>query len=121
MSISKILKDPVRLSQRNALLDEKWSLCNPSGEFIYREPSCTLSQTSEEGQSGVQNNSTVVYEREYLQGVLKNEKVRGTELSRKTKQRKKFHVKEAKRKSCVDIFEGQRSYYLMLNLQLGIR
>ncbi|KAL9405402.1 hypothetical protein Peur_002374 [Populus x canadensis] len=121
MSISKILKDPVRLSQRNALLDEKWSLCNPSGEFIYREPSCTLSQTSEESQSGVQNNSTVVYEREYLQGVLKNEKVRGTELSRKTKQRKKFHVKEAKRKSCVDIFEGQRSYYLMLNLQLGIR
>ncbi|KAG6792518.1 hypothetical protein POTOM_001669 [Populus tomentosa] len=121
MSISKIFKDPVRLSQRNALLDEKWSLCNPSGEFIYREPSCMLSQTSEEGQSGVQNNSTVVYEREYLQGVLKNEKVRGTELSQKTKQRKKFHVKEAKRKSCVDISEGQRSYYLMLNLQLGIR
>ena len=121
MSISKIFKDPVRSSQRNALLDEKWSLCNPSGEFIYREPSCTLSQTSEQGQSGVQNNSTVVYEREYLQGVLKNEKVRGTELSHKTKQRKKFHVKEAKRKSCVDIFEGQQSYYLMLNLQLGIR
>ncbi|KAJ6963882.1 hypothetical protein NC652_002245 [Populus alba x Populus x berolinensis] len=82
MSISKIFKDPVRLSQRNALLDEKWSLCNPSGEFIYREPSCMLSQTSEEGQSGVQNNSTVVYEREYLQGVLKNEKVRGTLLAR---------------------------------------
>ncbi|KAJ7012202.1 hypothetical protein NC653_002310 [Populus alba x Populus x berolinensis] len=82
MSISKIFKDPVRLSHRNALLDEKWSLCNPSGEFIYREPSCMLSRTSEEGQSGVQNNSTVVYEREYLQGVLKNEKVRGTLLAR---------------------------------------
>ncbi|KAJ6309121.1 hypothetical protein OIU76_018667 [Salix suchowensis] len=119
MSISRISRDPGRLSQGNALLDEKWSLCNPAGEFIYREP--CMSRTSEEGQSGVQNNSTVVYEREYLQGVLKNEKVRGTEPSRKTKQRNKFHVKGVKRKSCVDIFKGQRSYYLMLNLQLGIR
>ena len=119
MSISRISRDPGRLSQGNALLDEKWSLCNPAGEFIYREP--CMSRTSEEGQSGIQNNSTVVYEREYLQGVLKNEKVRGTEPSRKTKQRNKFHVKGVKRKSCVDIFKGQRSYYLMLNLQLGIR
>ncbi|KAJ6715458.1 PHOSPHATIDYLINOSITOL 4-PHOSPHATE 5-KINASE 8 [Salix viminalis] len=119
MSINRISRDPGRLSQGNALLDEKWSLCNPAGEFIYREP--CMSRTSEEGQSGVQINSTVVYEREYLQGVLKNEKVRGTEPSRKTKQRNKFHVKGVKRKSCVDIFKGQRSYYLMLNLQLGIR
>jgi len=121
MSINGIFKDSGRFSQGTVSLDENSSRCSLGSEFICREPSCMLSQTSDEGQSGVQDNCTVVYEREYMQGVLKNEKVKNTEPSRKTKQRNKFHVKETKRKSYVDIFQGHWSYYLMLSLQLGIR
>uniref|UniRef100_A0A6N2KHW3 Phosphatidylinositol 4-phosphate 5-kinase n=2 Tax=Salix TaxID=40685 RepID=A0A6N2KHW3_SALVM len=121
MSISGIFKDSGRFSLGTASLDENLSHCSPASEFICREPSCMLSQTSDEGQNGVQDNCTIIYEREYMQGVLRNERVRNTEPSRKTKQRNKFHVKEAKRKSYVDIFQGHWSYYLMLSLQLGIR
>ncbi|KAF9685022.1 hypothetical protein SADUNF_Sadunf03G0011100 [Salix dunnii] len=121
MSISGIFKDSGRFSLGTASLDENLSHCSPASEFICREPSCMLSQTSDEDQNGVQDKCTIIYEREYMQGVLRNEKVRNTEPSRKTKQRNKFHVKEAKRKSYVDIFQGRWSYYLMLSLQLGIR
>ncbi|CAK7357034.1 unnamed protein product [Dovyalis caffra] len=121
MSIGGILKDSGQFSQRTASLYKSSSLSNPAREILCREPSCLLSETSDEGQIGVQDNCTVVYEREYLQGVLKNEKVKNAEPSCKTKQRNKFHVKEAKRKSYVDILRSNRSYYLMLNLQLGIR
>ncbi|XP_034910743.1 phosphatidylinositol 4-phosphate 5-kinase 7 [Populus alba] len=121
MSINGIFKDSGRFSQGTVSLDENSSHFSLGSEFICREPSCMLSQTSDEGQSGVQDNCTVVYEREYMQGVLKNEKVRNTEPSRKTKQRNKFHMKETKKKSYVDIFHGHWSYYLMLSLQLGIR
>ncbi|KAG6780239.1 hypothetical protein POTOM_013093 [Populus tomentosa] len=121
MSINGIFKDSGRFSQGTVSVDENSSHCSLGSEFICREPSCMLSQASDEGQSGVQDNCTVVYEREYMQGVLKNEKVRNTEPSRKTKQRNKFHMKETKKKSYVDIFHGHWSYYLMLSLQLGIR
>lgn len=64
---------------------------------------------------------TVVYEREYMQGVLMKERVRNvSKLSHRSKQRLKF-AKDVEKKSCVHIFEGHKSFYLMLSLQHGIR
>ncbi|KAK6121175.1 hypothetical protein DH2020_045096 [Rehmannia glutinosa] len=72
------------------------------------------------GETDLLDNGTVAYERQYVQGVLINERIRNiSKLSHKTKERLKF-AKEVKRSSCFDFFEGQRSYYLMLSLQLGI-
>ncbi|GFY89345.1 phosphatidylinositol-4-phosphate 5-kinase family protein [Actinidia rufa] len=83
---------------------------------------CTLTHSSDGGQYEVEDNASVVFEREYMQGVLIKERIRkGTGLSYKSKHLRKFCAKEMKKGSCVDIFEGHRSYYLMLNLQLGIR
>lgn len=96
-------------------------LCDPPRDFICHESSGMSSHTSV-GQHEVQDNNTLVYEREYMQGVLIKERIRkSAELTSNTKQRKKFNVKKATRSSCLDIFKGNRSFYLMLNLQLGIR
>ncbi|KAJ4822189.1 Phosphatidylinositol 4-phosphate 5-kinase 8 [Turnera subulata] len=121
MSSSGILGNSGHISHRSISLDESWNSSSRREEFICREPSCVLCQTSDEGQSEALHSSSVVYEREYVQGVLTKERVRKTEPSRKTKQRNKFHLKESSKSSFADIFHGNRSYYLMLNLQLGIR
>ncbi|CAH1445187.1 unnamed protein product [Lactuca virosa] len=88
-----------------------------------------LSYTSDEGESvdddvgeSLDDNSTVVCEREYIQGVLINERIKNNAgVLYKKEQQRKFHMKEVERKSSLDIFEGRKSSYLMLNLQLGIR
>ncbi|KAF2293797.1 hypothetical protein GH714_004811 [Hevea brasiliensis] len=121
ISISGMLRNSGRTSNRTNSLDENWSPHETARELICHEPSFVLSHASNEGQTEVHDRSTLVYEREYMQGVLIKEGIKNTEPSRKTKQKNKFHMKEAKKKSCVDIFEGHQSYYLMLNLQLGIR
>ncbi|KAJ9158596.1 hypothetical protein P3X46_024161 [Hevea brasiliensis] len=121
ISINGMLRNSGRISNRTNSLDENWSPCDSARELMSREPSCVLSHAPNEGQRGVQHLSAVVYEREYMQGVLIKERIRNTEPLHKTKQKNKFNMKEAKKKSCVDIFEGYQSYYLMLNLQLGIR
>ncbi|KAK6143751.1 hypothetical protein DH2020_024099 [Rehmannia glutinosa] len=99
-----------------------------SGRFSLKTSSldddlgCSSSVTETHGgETDLLDNGTVAYERQYVQGVLINERVRNiSKLSHKTKERLKF-AKEVKRSSCFDFFEGQRSYYLMLSLQLGIR
>ncbi|KAK4491245.1 hypothetical protein RD792_001979 [Penstemon davidsonii] len=73
-----------------------------------------------DGQTDFEDNRTVAYEREYMQGVLIKERVRSIpKQSSKSKQRLKFGKEE--RRSFVDIFERNSSHYLMLSLQLGIR
>ncbi|XP_015580936.1 phosphatidylinositol 4-phosphate 5-kinase 8 isoform X2 [Ricinus communis] len=121
MSIGGMLRNSGRISHRTNSVDEKWGPCDSSRESIYEEPSCVLSQASNSALREGLAKSTIIYEREYMQGVLVKERIRSKEPSHKSKQKNKFHVKEAKKKSCVDIFEGHQSYYLMLNLQLGIR
>lgn len=110
-----------RISQRASLLEENLSLCDPARDLRGHEYSGMSSYTSEEGQHQTQDYCTFYYEREYMQGVLIKERTRRyAELSHKTKQHKKFDVKEATRSSCLNIFKDRKSYYLMLNLQLGI-
>ncbi|XP_050262949.1 phosphatidylinositol 4-phosphate 5-kinase 8-like isoform X1 [Quercus robur] len=122
ISIGGILKNTGRKSHNSSLLDKNQNLCDPARDFTCHESSGMSSHTSDEGQHEVHDNNTLVYEREYLQGILIKERVRKyAELTCKTKQRKTFNVKKAIRSSCLDIFKGNQSYYLMLNLQLGIR
>ncbi|XP_062025683.1 phosphatidylinositol 4-phosphate 5-kinase 8 [Rosa rugosa] len=113
-----ILRNSSRISHKCMSLDKNWTHLDPAKEFLMYGSSRTLSHNSEDGQHEAQDNNCLVYEREYMQGVLIKEKVKNNmEMSKKGKQRK---VKEAK-KSCIDFLRGNRSYYLMLNLQLGIR
>ncbi|CAI9765327.1 unnamed protein product [Fraxinus pennsylvanica] len=86
-----------------------------------RKITSSLSRSLRDGQSELQDNSAVAYEREYMQGVLIKERTRNiSKQSHKNKQHLKF-AKEVQRSSCVNIFDSHRSYYLMLGLQLGIR
>ncbi|CAA3028364.1 phosphatidylinositol 4-phosphate 5-kinase 8 [Olea europaea subsp. europaea] len=104
-----------RMSHKTISLDANWG-CNNSTTKITSSLSCRLP----DDQSELQDNRAVAYEREYMQGVLIKERIRNiSKLSHKNK-RLKF-AKEVQRGSCVNIFEGHRSYYLMLSLQLGIR
>ncbi|KAG6709733.1 hypothetical protein I3842_06G147800 [Carya illinoinensis] len=118
----RALQSTGQISQRSSLLNENSRLFCPARDLRCHESSGTSSHTSYEGQDEAQDNSTSFYEREYVQGVLIKERIRtDAELSGKTKQHKKFNVKEATRISCLDVVNGNWSYYLMLNLQLGIR
>ena len=107
---------------RTSSLDSNWGLRDPSGDCICCDSSTKSSQSFNEGQSEASGNSTLVYEREYMQGVLIMERIRRySEISHTNKRQNKFSVKQVKKSSCMDIFGGRRSYYLKLNLQLGIR
>ncbi|KAK9287452.1 hypothetical protein L1049_015873 [Liquidambar formosana] len=122
ISIDGFLRNSSRIARRTTSLHEELSLCDPARECISHDASCMLSNTSDEGQCEVKENSTLIYEREYMQGVLLKERIRNNaELSHRSKQKSKFHMKEVKKKSFVGNFKGRRSYCLMLNLQLGIR
>lgn len=68
-----------------------------------------------------QNEGDVVYDREYVQGVLIMERTRIHNPFISDKDKRK-HKAEAKEKGPGEtIYKGHKSYYLMLNLQLGIR
>ncbi|XP_028079072.1 phosphatidylinositol 4-phosphate 5-kinase 8-like [Camellia sinensis] len=124
ISINGFLRGAGRLSHRTTSLDEGCSLCHSTREFSSCDTSSMLSHSADGPQCEVQDNTTVVFEREYMQGVLIKERIRKSSgLSYKSENPNKFHAKEVKKSSCVNIFEGllNRSYYLMLNLQLGIR
>lgn len=83
-----------------------------------------LSHAPEEVESEVDDdsNATVICEREYIQGILIKERTNtNAGLSHKREQQRMHHTKNEKKKSSGDISDGIKSYYLMLNLQLGIR
>ncbi|KAH7833671.1 hypothetical protein Vadar_008602 [Vaccinium darrowii] len=119
ISTSGVVTGSGQISHRTASLDGGLSLCNSTNNFSSGDTSRMLSHSSDGDELDVPENSTVVFDREYMQGVLIKERIRRNTY--KSKQRGKHHSKEVKRRSCIDIFEGRRSYYLRLNLQLGIR
>ncbi|TKY60168.1 Phosphatidylinositol 4-phosphate 5-kinase 8 [Spatholobus suberectus] len=122
ISVSRRSKSSRQISHRTSSLDENWNLHDPSGDCICRDSSPTLSQTFNESQSEASGMNSLVYEREYMQGVLIMERIRNySETSHKNKRQNKFSVKQVKKSSWIDIFGGRQTYYLKLNLQLGIR
>ena len=112
-----------KISHRTLSLNTNWSLHDPDGDFMCRDSSITLSHAFDEGsQSEASGQSNMVYEREYVQGVLIMERIREcSESSHKNKRQNKFSVNQVEKCSYVDIFRGHQSYFLNLNLQLGIR
>lgn len=102
-----------KISYRSLTLGTNWRPPDDSS-------SLTLSHAFDEDQSETLGKRTLVYEREYVQGVLIMERI-SEHSSCKIKQQNKFSVDQVNKSSLVDIFGGQRSYYLKLNLQLGIR
>ncbi|XVE67359.1 hypothetical protein DITRI_Ditri08aG0154500 [Diplodiscus trichospermus] len=119
ISINGVLRNSGRISHKTAELSR---LSDSGREFIRHNSSGTFSLDSDAGQSEVSENSAVVYEREYMQGVMIKERIINySELSERAEKRTKCHAKETKKSSCSGIFKGKDSYHLMLNLQLGIR
>ncbi|RDX95645.1 Phosphatidylinositol 4-phosphate 5-kinase 8, partial [Mucuna pruriens] len=122
VSVGGRSKTSRQISHRTSSLDENWNLQDLAGDCICRDSSPTSSQTFNESQSEASGMNTWAYEREYMQGVLISERIRNhSEMSNKNKRQNKFSVKQVKKSSWIDNFGGRRSYYLKLNLQLGIR
>lgn len=111
----------VHMSQRTMSLIED-RVPDDSVDLSCYDSSPMLFSSSVDDEPELQGDGTVAYEREYMQGVLIKERIRSSsKSSHRNKERCKFNAKEIKRTPCVDIFKGHKSYYLMLNLQLGIR
>uniref|UniRef100_A0A251THU5 Phosphatidylinositol 4-phosphate 5-kinase n=2 Tax=Helianthus annuus TaxID=4232 RepID=A0A251THU5_HELAN len=124
ISFNGFFRDSGRISSKRLPPEEDYSIGDSAIELSLSTSENTdmLSRISDEGESELDSDSTVAWEREYMQGVLMKERVKNNAgLSSKNKQQSKLHANEVKTKSCVDIFEGHKSYCLMLNLQLGIR
>nr|GEV49453.1 phosphatidylinositol 4-phosphate 5-kinase 8 [Tanacetum cinerariifolium] len=119
---SGFFRDSGRISSRRLPPEDEYSIGDSTREFSASENTDMLSYISDDGEGELDYDSSVAWEREYMQGVLMRERVKNNVgLSSKNKQPNKSLASEVKKKSCVDIFEGHKSYYLMLNLQLGIR
>ncbi|KAF6172739.1 hypothetical protein GIB67_000797 [Kingdonia uniflora] len=117
LSVRRLLRNSGRILNRSISLEWDWCLHDPMKEVPSREG-------SEEGRDVVRDNySNLVYIREYMQGVLTKEKVRSDAMALSSKKtwNIKFRGKETKSKRGEIIFKGRKSYYLMLNLQTGIR
>ncbi|KAK4784774.1 hypothetical protein SAY86_019142 [Trapa natans] len=122
ISIGGLLRSSGRISHRPVSLDENWCAVDSGKELASDDESCTVSDVPHEDQHGTVEDCTGIYEREYMQGVLIKEKFRkNAKPIAKTKEKNKFTRKEAEPRSCMDSPIRGRSYYLMLNLQLGIR
>lgn len=115
-----LFRNSCRISNRSTSVEKGSSITDSLIEVPSRESSCTLSFISEEGGSQANDSCNVVYVREYMQGVLIKEKVRNNEagMSNKNKSKNKFPGKERPNEV---FFKGHGSYFLLLNLQLGIR
>lgn len=121
ISINGFSRDSGRISSKRISLEEDCSI-GDSARKSSAFSTDILSRNSDDGESDVDDTSTVVCEREYIQGVLIKESTKNNAGSSfKRDQRRKFRINEMKRKSSADIFEGHKNYFLMLNLQLGIR
>lgn len=96
---------PGRISHRSTSL-ENWSL----GHYVSSwNVSCFSSCTCDEIPIEVQDSGSVVYEREYMQGVLIKERImKKPVLNKNIKHGRK--TKEAKMKSDMDKYEGHKSH-----------
>lgn len=118
---SGLFRSSGRISNRYTSLDKGKSPTDSLIEVPSRESSRRLSFISEEGEGLGNDHSNIVYVREYMQGVLIKEKVRKNVAgaSNKNKSKNKFPGKVERPRKV--FFKGHGSYFLMLNLQLGIR
>ncbi|CAO2829917.1 unnamed protein product [Amaranthus hypochondriacus] len=104
-----------------ASFDEDCIVDDIARDLSLKEKSCKLVNTSNDDQFDGQEENDVVFEREYMQGVLIRERIKKNDgKSSKVKSHSKFSIKP-KSRSCFTTSRGNQSHYFMLNLQLGIR
>ncbi|XP_029119304.1 phosphatidylinositol 4-phosphate 5-kinase 1 isoform X2 [Elaeis guineensis] len=111
-----------RISHRPTSFDGIWNFGDSACSVLSQDSSLTLSSSSDDGPHKLQHDNVLVYEREYVQGVLIMERARSSDSG--VKHTKKCHHKirrKQPRGPGEAIHKGHKSYYLMLNLQLGIR
>ncbi|XP_042395082.1 phosphatidylinositol 4-phosphate 5-kinase 1-like isoform X1 [Zingiber officinale] len=77
--------------------------------------------SSSDGRHVLVDACVVAYDREYMQGVLITESISHYDFEKSQRSKKKWKMKQQSRGPGENIYRGHRNYYLMLNLQLGIR
>ncbi|URE32783.1 phosphatidylinositol-4-phosphate 5-kinase [Musa troglodytarum] len=115
------LRNPKRISHRPSFLDGVWNIGDACESSLSENTPYALCSSTDEGRHGLQNDSVLVYDREYMQGVLITESMRYYDFRRSQKSKWHLKMKKQPRGPGETIYKGHRSYYLMLNLQLGIR
>ncbi|ONK65469.1 uncharacterized protein A4U43_C07F37430 [Asparagus officinalis] len=107
-----------RISHGATSLDEVLDGGDSAGNIPSQRNALMLPSSSVDAQ----NSRGVVYDREYMQGVLVKEQVRDhdSRMQHKSKRKHKVDAKQVKGPGQT-IYRGHKSYFLMLNLQLGIR
>ncbi|KAL1222847.1 Phosphatidylinositol 4-phosphate 5-kinase 7 [Cardamine amara subsp. amara] len=115
---SGTLENSGRISDR--FPDGNWRTCDPPRDFTCHGPSSKSARFSGSGQSEGQDKNRIVYEREYMQGVLISETITSS-VDRSHKIRPPNLPKEVRARNFMTFLRGEHNYYLMLNLQLGIR
>ncbi|KAL6637679.1 hypothetical protein ACP70R_025251 [Stipagrostis hirtigluma subsp. patula] len=91
-----------------------------SGNYLSQDSSAEPFSTDECLQDSVVDKA-LVYEREYVQGVLISEKPKGYDSGMLDSGETQDSWQKQTGGPMETIYKGHRSYYLMLNLQLGIR
>ncbi|KAG7653846.1 Phosphatidylinositol-4-phosphate 5-kinase core [Arabidopsis suecica] len=107
-------------SVSDRLPDEIWRTCDPPRDFTCHGPLSKSARFFGSGQSEGQDRNRIVYEREYMQGVLIRETIMSS-VDRSHKIKPPHRPKEVRARSLLTFLRGEHNYYLMLNLQLGIR
>ncbi|KAJ8456005.1 hypothetical protein OPV22_034921 [Ensete ventricosum] len=115
------LRNPKRISHRPSFLDGVWNTGDACESSLSDNTPYALCSSTDEGRHGLRNDSVLVYDREYMQGVLITESMRYYDFRRSQKNKWHCKMKKQPRGPGETIYKGHRSYYLMLNLQLGIR
>ncbi|WOK97692.1 phosphatidylinositol 4-phosphate 5-kinase 1-like [Canna indica] len=120
-SIIGCLRNSKRISHRSSSLDGIWNIGDIGGSSLSENTSHTLCSSSDEGQHELLDASVLVYDREYMQGVLITENVRYYDYEKPQRNKRHCMMRKQSKGPGETIYRGHRSYYLMLNLQLGIR
>lgn len=121
------LKKSESLPSRHLSMERQWSLEGSldgvpnfnSG----KESELTIGKASIKCTEGQIRENALIFEREYAQGVLISEHAEDNLQfsSRKSSLDQQWHQEKEVKRPGETIIKGHRSYYLMLNLQLGIR
>ncbi|KAI0507541.1 hypothetical protein KFK09_013667 [Dendrobium nobile] len=120
--ISSLFGHSGRISNRPTAFDRYSDFGVSFGSIPLRDKCVRLPCESLEDENKLQNDVNIVYEREYMQGVLKMERIVNQHLL-KPERNQRLHRIEKKPRGVrgETIYKGHKSYFLMLNLQLGIR
>ncbi|XP_020104300.1 phosphatidylinositol 4-phosphate 5-kinase 1-like isoform X3 [Ananas comosus] len=119
-NIGRFLRGRGRISNTTVSVEGVSDLDDNSRSTLSQESNYTSSSC--DGSNEFQDDQFFVYEREYVQGVLIKERRRHYDSKASTRSMWQHKLRKKRVRSPGEtIYKGHKSYYLMLNLQLGIR